>query len=238
MKKLTTALIAAVLALALVLPTLAEEGNGGTLVVTGTATVSLQADTATLEIGAMTRGHSVADAQKENTAIMKKLVAEMERLGVAKEDIRTIQFYVYYEQGDSVVGTTSRLISGSYTVTNMVSITIRDIAKASEVIDAAASVGANNIYGLTFQSSKAAEAYHQALRRAVEDAKAKAQVLAEASGKTLGGATKVETKEAFDAPYGIMNRDSFAGTGSAASTPILSGDVSVTANVTMTFGLE
>lgn len=236
MKRITTVALIAVLALSLALPALAEDG--GALLVTGTATVSLQADVATVEIGAMTRGHSVADAQKENAAIMEKLVAEMGRLGIPAEDIRTSQFNVYFEQGESVVGTTSRLISGNYTVTNMVSITIRDIAKVSEAIDAAAAVGANNIYGLSFQSSKAAEAYHQALRRAVEDAKTKAMVLAEASGGALGAIVKIEANEAYGTPYGIMNRDSFAGDGAAKATPILSGDVSVTANVTITFGLD
>lgn len=236
MKKLILSLLTLSLVLSLALPGVAE-GEDAKLVVTGTATVSLQADSATIEIGAQTRGRTVGEAHKENARIMEDVIREMEKFGVSKEDIRTSQFYVYFEQNSNVYSAAENLIGGSYTVTNMVFITLRDITRVSEAIDAAATVGANNIYNLTFQSSRSTEGYHQALRRSVEDAREKALVLAEASGKTLGDIILVESNEAYGAPYGIQNRADFLSE-AAVNTPILSGDVSISAYVTLTFALK
>lgn len=239
MKKIISSLIALALLMALSIPALAESPavKEHDLIITGTATVALQADMATIELGAQTRGRTVAEAHKENAGIMEQVIAEMEKLGVKKEDIRTSQYYVYFEQDSSVVNAAERLISGSYSVTNMLFITIRDITRVSDAIDAAAAVGANNVYNLTFQSSKSAEAYHQALKRSVDDARAKAEVLALATGQTLGDIIRVESVESYGMPYGIVNRENFAGEADW-KTPILSGDVSVTANVTLTFELR
>jgi uncharacterized protein YggE len=234
MKKIIASLAVLALLLTLALPSLAEE-RSNTLVVTGTATVSLQADTATIELGTQTRGRTVEEAHQENARIMEKVIAKLQEMGITKEDIRTSQYYVYFEQGANQAVPGEPPISDSYSVTNMVFITIKDITKVSAAIDTAAAAGANNVYNLTFQSSKSSEAYNQALRRAVDDARAKALVLAEAAGQTLGDTLNIEATESYGMPYGILNREAYSGA-AAPSTPILSGDVSVTANVTLTFG--
>lgn len=237
-----TKLLASILTLALVftlaLPAVAETAAPGTtLVVTGSSSLSLVADLATIELGAQTRGKTVAEAHQENVRIMTLVIAEMEKLGIAKEDIRTSQYYVYFEPDYSVVSTVQNLISGSFNVTNLLQVTLRDIQQVSAAIDAASKVGANNLSSLIFQSSKQDEAQLQALRNAVEDAKAKASVLAEAAGKTLGDIIKVETLDPFAMGYGgTMARDTFAA--EIKSTPILSGDVTVNAAVTLTFSLK
>lgn len=237
MKKILASILTLALILSLSLPALAENtAPQATLVVSGLATLSLKADLATIELGAQTRGKTVAEAHRENVRIMDQIIAEMEKLGIAKEDIRTSQYYVYFEPDLSVVGTVQNMISGSFSVTNMLQITIRDVDKVSDAIDAASQAGANNVYGLTFQSSQAPDAQMQALKNAVENARAKAQVLAEATGKTLGDILKVETQDAFAFPYDGVARQSFAA--EAKSTPILSGDVTLSAAVTLTFALK
>ncbi|HPA61053.1 MAG TPA: SIMPL domain-containing protein, partial [Clostridia bacterium] len=126
---------------------------------------------------------------------------------------------------------------GVYVVNNMIFVTLRDIDKVSAALDAAAAAGANNIYNLVFQSSQSTEAYHKALTRAVEDARAKAEVLARASGRQLGELVRIESGDYAGLPYGIQNRADFAVAEGGGAT-ILSGDVSVTAYVTLSFALE
>ncbi|HSK69724.1 MAG TPA: SIMPL domain-containing protein [Candidatus Limnocylindria bacterium] len=239
MRKTLTALLALALTLALAVPALAQETAPArnALVVTGSATVSLQADTATIELGAQTRGRTVAEAHAENIRIMEKVIAELEKLGVAKEDIRTSQYYVYFEPAGAY-GQTSPDAPGMYSVTNMLYITLRDINKVSQAIDIASAAGANNVYNLMFQSSKADEAYQRALRNAVEDARTTAQTLASATGNTLGEIVRIEASQNFGIPFAAQNR--MALDSAQASTPIISGDVSVTASVTLTFafGME
>lgn len=239
MKKLTLTLLALMLALTLALPAFGETVQTGDnrLQVHGTATVSLKADQATIEIGAQTRGKTVADAHAANIAIMEKVIADLGKLGIAKEDIRTSQYNVYMEPDNSIYGAAESIISGSFVVNNMVFITIRDIALVSTAIDTAASAGANNIYNLTFQASRTADAYKEALGLAVNDAKDKAEVIALAIGRTLGGIVSAQASPIYSMPYGTYDRASFAAA-EAKETPIISGDVSITAEVTLVFGLE
>src|SRR5699024_6059526 len=100
-----------------------------------------------------TRGKTVAEAHAENIRIMEQVIAELKELGVAEEDIRTSQYYVYFEPAGSY-GQTTPDGTGTYSVTNMLYITIRDISMVSQAIDIASAAGANNVYNLMFQSSK------------------------------------------------------------------------------------
>lgn len=237
MKKLMILVLSLVLLMAAFMPANAEGGDDR-LVVTGTATVSLKSDMATIELGAQTRGRSVSEAYRENSRVMDALIARLEALGVKREDIRTSQFNVYFEQSyDSMTSAANSLINGSFNVSNMIVITIRDISQVSSILDAASETGANNIYGLSFTSSKSTEAYHQALKRAVADARAKAEILAEASGRTLGRLTLIEEQQSNGMPFGLENRMNFQDA-KAGGAPILSGDASVMANVTLHFELK
>ena len=239
MKKILTVLLSLALILGLSLPALAQTApdDSATLVVSGTSTISLQADMATVELGTQTRGRTVGEAHQENARIMEAVIAALEGAGVVKEDISTSSYYVYFEPDGSMMGTVSNLISGSYVVTNMLFVTIHDVEKVSQAIDVASTAGANNIYSLTFQSSKSKDAYNQALASAVEDARSKAEVLAAATGKTLGSLVKADSNDLYATPYDASMREQYAGEMDKA-TPIVAGNVFVTANVVLTFNLD
>lgn len=236
MKKLMTLALVLTLSLTFLIPALADD-DAGRLVVSGTATVTLKSDMATIELGAQTRASTVSEAYQENSKVMDALLAKVEELGVAREDIRTSQFNVYFEPNYDVLNSGAGGVKGNFNVTNMVVITIRDITKVSAILDAASAAGANNIYGLVFSSSKNAEAYQQAMKKAVEDATAKAKVLAEAAGRSLGSILRIEDTPNYGVPVGLENRMNFTDA-KASSAPILAGDASVMANVTLHFELK
>lgn len=246
MRKILSFMLTLALVLGLSLGALAQEPsaqvlpaplNSATLVVSGTNSVGIKSDLATIELGAQTRGRTVGEAHQENIRIIDAVIAALEAAGVQREDIRTSSYYVYFEPDGSMTGAVASLISGNFTVTNMLSVTIRDIDSVSTAIDAASAAGANNIYSLIFQSSKRQEAYHQALQGAVADARAKAEVLALAAGKTLGSLVKLESNELMGTPFESAADQKFAGE-MATSTPILAGDVIITASVLVTFNLD
>lgn len=239
MKKLTVLLTALVLILSLSAPALAEKDvdEMSKIVITGNATVALTADMATLDLGAQTRARTVGEAHKENAQAIEAILKALKELGIPEKDIRTSSYFVYFEPDFSVTGAVERLLNGSFSVTNMLQVVIRDVDLVSKAIDVAAEAGANAINGINFQSTQANEAYNKALQRAVDDARVKAEVLAQAAGGELGAIVKMEANELYGMPYGIVNRVDFE-TKEAAGTPILSGDVSVTANVVITFELK
>ncbi|MDI9521184.1 MAG: SIMPL domain-containing protein [Bacillota bacterium] len=234
MKKIITALLVFTLIFSLTLTAFAEDE--GKLTVPGSYTVLLQADTATIEIGARTQAKTVAKAQEENNAIMDALIKKLTEMGYTSDDIRTTQFYIGFEQDYSYSSLSQQNENDNFVVTNMIAVTVRDLSKLSQVIDAAAAAGANNAYNLTFSSSKTKEAYYEALKLAVEDAAEKAKVLAQAGGRELGEILTMEASDGFR-DYGFENRMVFA-EDSAKATPILPGNLSLTANVSITFELK
>jgi len=234
---LTLILLLSVTALPALAGSALSAGADRLLVVTGTATVSTKADMATIEVGATTRGETVAAAHQQNAAIMEKVLDEMRKMGIPDEDIRTSQYNVYFEMDPNTYGMPEYDAKGVYVVNNMIFVTLRDIGKVSAALDTAAAAGANNIYNLMFQSSLSKEAYHKALARAVEDARAKAEVLARAGGRQLSELVRIESSDYASESYGIQNRADFS-VAEAKGTTILSGDVSVTAFVTLSFTLE
>ena len=64
-------------------------------------------------------------------------------------------------------------------------ITLRFIDALGKVLSDAIAAGATGTYGLTLTVSDSSAAYQQALKAAIDDAKGKAQAIAEALGVTL-----------------------------------------------------
>jgi uncharacterized protein YggE len=214
----------------------AVQTSGKTIIVHGTSTINLKADYGSINLGVSTKGATVAEAQAANKETMDKVIAAIRNQGVAEEDVTTSSFNVYpnydYQYSKLTEGDT---VSG-YQVDNMLMVTVRDLTKISVVLDAAMGAGANQSYGITFSSSKQAEAYDEALKAAVKDGARKAGILAASMEKTLGGLVTMEEKEYSYNLYG--GSAMYKAEDSAAGTPILSGQIAVSATVTLTYNFE
>lgn len=96
--------------------------------------------------------------------------------------------------------------------------------KLGEAVDAAIGAGANSIRGISYDVEDKDEAVLQALRQAMRLAKAKAQVIAEESGRTLGPAIIVtEGRTSAPVAYNLVQDEllgsSFDAGGASASIP-------------------
>lgn len=233
MKKLSLLLVFALM-LSLSLPAAAADAQP-TVTVNGDATVSLMADTATIQIGANTRRPTVAQAQNENDAIVSAILKALTEAGIPKEDITTSMYNVNVIQPDPYMQPSTGEVQ--YEVSNMLYVTIKDLTLLNAAIEAASEAGANNIYGLFFTSSKSQEAYDRALTRAVEDAARKAAVLAKSVGKELGDLVGMGDERVFGGSYGYMNSMEMMAK-EDGSAVIVTGDVSVSASITITYNLK
>ncbi len=209
---------------------------GKTVTVHGTSSITLKADYGSINLGVNTKGATVAEAQAANSETMDKVIAAIREQGVAEEDIVTSSFNVYanYDYQYSKL-TEGESISG-YQVENMLMVTVRDLSKISNVLDAAMGAGANQSYGITFSSSKQAEAYDEALKTAVKDGARKAELLAVSMEKTLGELVTMEEKEYSYNLYG--GSAMYKAEDAAAGTPILAGQIVVNATVSLTYNFE
>ena len=206
------------------------------LIVQGSSTITLTADYASLNLGVNTKGATVEEAHSANNAVMEKIIAAIKEQGVEDKDIVTSSFNVYpiYNYEYNKLSDTET-VSG-YQVDNMLMVTVRDISKVSQIMDAAMASGANQSYGINFGSSKQAQAYDTALQEAVKEGIRKAELLAAASGKKLGELVKMEEKENSYSTYAPSAKYEVAD--AAAGTPILSGEITVYATTTLTYLFE
>ncbi len=241
MKRLLTMVLALAMLLAMAAPAFAED-EGRVIRVSGSAVVSLAADTASIQIGVNTRKETVKEAQKENAALMAAVMDAIKKAGIDEKDIMTSQFNVYssYEFGTDSLGRETRKLY--YEVQNNVTVTMHDLTMVGAVLDAAMEAGANTTYGISFSSTQANEAYQKALTRAVEDAMTKAQVLAAAAGVQLDRLLTINASQNTAAyareAYGASNSFVYAAKTADQGTGITGGDVSVSAEVVLEYAFK
>jgi uncharacterized protein YggE len=216
-------------------------GRESTLIVTGSASVTLQPDYATLNLGVVAQAETVADAQAQNATQMTAVLAALEKAGVAKEDIQTSYFTVNPVYGDMAASYEMSAVYPNpggkpvgYRVENTLQVTLRDIGSIGRTLDEAMKAGANQSYGISFESTQRPQAYDKALQEAVKEARRKAELVAQAAGKTLGGLVELQEQ---NVGYGGGYMKTMAMDAAAPSTPISIGVLTVEASVQVTYQL-
>jgi uncharacterized protein YggE len=208
-----------------------------TITVTGTGKATLTPDRFTFTAGVQTSAPTVEEAVNANNAKMANVVAALKKAGATDQEIRTANFSIYpqqvYEQGQPPRVT-------GYQATNTLIVTKKDIASAGRLLQAAINAGVNETSGLSFDVSDPARGRDQGLRAAYDDARAKATLLAQAAGRTLGRAIVINEAGASTPPpprpmpMGIM-----AAKAEAISTvPVESGATELTYTVTVVFEMR
>ena len=203
-----------------------------TMSVSGQAKVSAAPDIAYITLGVLTEDKDARAAQKANATAMDKVIAAIKASGVKSEDIQTVN-YTIYPKYDYNKETGAGTIIG-YSVNNSVNITVRDLEKTGNIIDAAADSGVNVSSSISFDLSNYEKYYNDALKNAVLAAKKKAGTMAEALGVTLkapisvsegGGYSPLRNYVTYDMKSEMAN----------ASTPIQAGSLEITANVSIVY---
>lgn len=201
------------------------------ITVNGSASVRLAPDYATLSLGVETKDKAAGEAIRQNAAAMDALIAALKAAGVAEGDLATASFSLNPYDENSYYGSGGKI---GYMVSNTLTVTVRDLDAVGSLIDTAVAAGANQVYGLSFQSDHSAEAEQQALKAAIANATSRAALMAEAAGSKLGKLlTMNENGSSYPATY-AYDLEAKA----AAATPIVAGELDVGASVTMTFALE
>lgn len=196
----------------------------GGITVVGTASVSSVPDRAELSFGVESQGETAKAALAANAAEMRKVIAAVKAAGATNIRTQSVSLSPRYGEASEVQ---------AFVAVNSVAATIGDVGRAGALIDAAVGAGANQVYGPSLSSGDQAERYRQALKEAVANARASAQVLAAAANLSLGRVTAIVEAGGGPQPLGY-------GTGKAMaldSTPVEPGTQQTTASVTVTFAV-
>ena len=159
-----------------------------TVSVSGTGHVQLTPDRATFTVGVQTMAPTVTAAVQESNARVAAIIAALKRLGASDREIRTSQVSIYPQQ-EQPGGRAPKVVG--YQVSNSITVTREDPASVGKFLQAAVDAGANTVSGVSFTVSDPARGRDVALQAAFADARAKAEVLARAAGRTLGRAIAI-----------------------------------------------
>ena len=206
-----------------------------TIMISGSGKAVGIPDIATVNLGLITERRDVLSAQRENSEKMNQLLARLKDLQIPKDDIQTTQYQIYprydYTKGaGTIVG---------YTVSQSVSVKIRDLGKVSAVLAAAGEVGANQVSGVSFTLDDPEDLRQEARTKAIGNAKDKARDIARALGLKLGRIVSFNESSSLPFPPTPYARElGFGGGGDTVPPQIESGTVEVNADVSVTFELE
>ncbi|MGQ7792967.1 SIMPL domain-containing protein [Faunimonas sp. B44] len=206
------------------------------IVVTGTGEAIAKPDMATLELGVVTEAETAAEALAANNAAMAKIVDDLKAGGIEPRDLQTAGLFIEprYTQPRPEEARAPQI--AGYAVRNTLRIRIRDIAKVGETLDRAVRLGANTLSGPAFTLADPDAIEKEARRKAVEDARARAELYASAAGVALGDVIAIDdraTVRPFAAPAArMMKAEAFD-----AAMPVEGGELTTTAEVSMTFAI-
>jgi uncharacterized protein len=195
------------------------------ITVSGVGSVESTPNEAQMSFGVESRRPTARAAVAANADDMRRIINALRQAGAREIATEWVSVYPVSSSDDGSID--------GYSASNSVS-AVTDVGDAAGLIDAAAGAGANQISGPGMSSSNAEELYRQALADAVTEARERAQVLAKAAGRSLGGITAI-VEGAGPSPLPYAER---AALDAAASTPIVPGEQETTATVTVTFDLR
>lgn len=210
-------------------------GAPGTITVVGDGTVTIEPDKAEAVIGVETAGTSVKDASAENAAIMQAVMDALAEAGIAVKDMQTNGYNVYADRGYGPDGASQET---TYRVSNNVNITIRDLATVGDILDAAIEAGANNIYGVNFSIAKPSAIESDARAQAVDDARTKAQELADLAGMELGQILSISEVVGGNGGYYANSFRNVQSAGLGGGGPITPGQLDLSMQLQIVFAAK
>lgn len=202
-----------------------------TITVTGTGTISITPDTADVRLGIQVQKPTVEQARSSAAAAMTKVVAALQKDGIAERDITTAMLSLSPTYDYASSGAPPRITG--YQFANEVTVTVRKLDRLGSTIDDAIAAGATTLDGVTFRLADPTPIERQARSSAMTDAKSSADALAAAAGVSIVGVSQV-TETSSPAPT-IQTYDYSKAAVAAPTTPVLAGTTTVTVSVTVVY---
>jgi hypothetical protein len=202
---------------------------------TGEGSVRKAPDRAWVTIAAESRARTAQEAQRANTDAMSAVTAKIKASGVPAEAIQTTAYNLQPEFDYANGHQTLR----GYVAHNQVQVKVDALPKLGEIIEAAVSTGATSVGGVRFDLQDRDSVEREALRRAVVDARARADAVAAGGGMHVDRVLRVEEQREFVTPP-PRPMPMFAARSEAAAppVPIESGEIEVRAHVTLTAAVK
>ncbi len=207
-----------------------------TINVNGESTISAVADEVSVYVGIDTLKNTAEASKDENAEISDNVLTALIKAGIKREEIETSSYNIYPEYDWS---TGNQDLKG-YRTSNILKIKTTDFTKVGKIVDESIDAGATTIQSINFELSqeKQNQIKTEAISKATEDAKVKAEATAQGLGAKLGRVKSVTISDYNYYPYPIYTLESGADVKQAVSTEILPSSLDVRAMVNVVFEIN
>lgn len=229
-----------------------------TITVNANSEVKVVPDKAQIGVAVTTQAATAAETQTQNAEDINAVTEALKALGIDEKSIQTTYTYLNprYDYSNSYTygpATDTEIADDAldteetesftniigYEMTTNLSVKDLDIDQVGEVLQTCVAAGANNTDGIQYYSSEYDAKYAEALAAAVEAARAKAEVLASASGTKLGAVYSVTEgyqNTAYRYDTGMMMEAAAASADEALQ--VSPGEINVEASVTVAYEIS
>lgn len=199
--------------------------------VTGEGVVKVAPDKVTIKSQIEHEGQSATSVKSQNDEVVNKVIKYLKSEGIAEKNINTnyINLNKRYNYNDKTY---------TYVANQAISITLEDISKYESIMKGLLENGLNGINGIEFESSAIEKHKAEARRKAVLNAKVKAEALAKPLGQTVGKAYKISegSSNNYQPVYGAMRIKGSADEASNQET-MAPGEMEISIDVNVSFQL-
>ena len=210
-------------------PATAADPATHTITVSATGKVTVVPDVARVTLGVTITKGNVKSARASAASAMTNIIAAVKAQGVADADLQTVGLSLYPQYAN---GSSTRI--AGYTISEQLQVTIRDLDKTGDVVDAATAKGATDVNGISFELADPAKAMNDARASAVAAAQVSAQAMATAGHVTLGSVVSIsDTNPGTPIYYGASRAAALD-----AATPIKVGTQDVSVLLTVVFEID
>jgi hypothetical protein len=214
--------------------------------VSASGSMSYAPDIARVSLGVRAQSATASDAAAQVNARAQAVVTQLRSMGIADAEMKTSGYSLDYQQPDNssytstsgpMAGEVHRPISGGYYIASeSIDVTV-SVSKAGEVLDGAVKAGANQTYGISYDTSQRDRLYRQALGAALTSARSQAIALAAAAGVQLGNVMSISTGGG-EAPMPSPMQGRMMMMATAAAPPVLGGTDTIEATVNVIYAIK
>ena len=200
----------------------------------GEGKVLAKPDVAVISLSIVTEAPGSKSAQDDNSKKSKAVTDFLKSKNIGEKDIKTTGYNIYPQykypkyNKPEIVG---------YSVSQTLEVKVRDLEKVSEILDGIVGAGVNQVNSLSFEIDNPESLKAEARKKAIDDAKKRADELEDQLGVDLGKIVNFSESTGGFQPQIFYEKAAVGGFGGEGPS-VPSGENEIAVNVTLTYQIK
>ncbi|HNP32582.1 MAG TPA: SIMPL domain-containing protein [Flavobacterium sp.] len=201
--------------------------------VTGEGKVKVTPDQVVINVGFQNTGKDAKEVKNLNDEVVDKVIRFLKKSGIPATDYKTnnVSLYKTYDYDKKKY---------NFQANQSLTILLKDLSKYDDIMMGLNDAGVNSISGVEFKSSKMEDYEREARKKAILDAKQKAQDYVSVLNQKIGKALLITDNSQSYVPQPMYKGGMMAMASNADSSreTLAVGELEINTNVSVTFALE